>query len=159
MKIAGDIPIHFTSEKGGWGVKKGSTALMFEACRRIVCEYNIPILVFPEGTRDGTTTLKPFKQGMFDLAVESGAHILPMALDGAQHCWPFPGPFFDSGSVKVAFGELIPPSDDAKLLMQKCRAEIQRLIDSMADSSSAPKKPPAVPSPAAASTLVKENDS
>jgi 1-acyl-sn-glycerol-3-phosphate acyltransferase len=101
LRLAGDVPVHFTAEKGGWGVKKGSTARMFEHCRRIVDDCGIPIVVFPEGTRDGSLQLKEFKRGMFDFAVQQRCHLLPMAIDGPQRCWPFPGPFFDSGSIKV----------------------------------------------------------
>jgi 1-acyl-sn-glycerol-3-phosphate acyltransferase len=101
MWLAGDIPIYFTAEKNGWGVKKGSTALMMKYCGELTNEHNIPIMVFPEGTRDGTTTLKPFKMGMFKFAAENDCHILPMALNGTEKAWPFPGPFFDRATIHV----------------------------------------------------------
>ena len=154
LRLAGDVPVHFTAEKGGWGVKKGSTARMFAQCRRLVCEQGVPLLVFPEGTRDGSLQLKDFKRGMFDFAVEAGCHVLPMAMDGPQRCWPFPGPFFDSGSIKVAFGELIPPASDAPQLMEKCRSEIQKLIAAIADAPPPAERKETHEPPADTATLV-----
>jgi 1-acyl-sn-glycerol-3-phosphate acyltransferase len=92
MWLAGDIPIYFTAEKNGWGVKKGATAIMMKYCAELTNVHHIPILVFPEGMRDGSTTLKPFKQGMFKFASENDCHILPMALSGTEKAWPFQGP-------------------------------------------------------------------
>ena len=124
-------PCTLRAPRGGWGLKPGSVAVMFEQVRRIVVEQQLPILVFPEGTRDGTTTLKPFKKGMFDFAVQHRCHVLVMAIDGPQRCWPFPGPWFDSGEMRVALGPILPPATNAEQLMQSTRTAMQSLLEDM----------------------------
>ena len=74
---------------------------------------------------------------MFDFAVLHGCSVLVMALDGPQRCWPFPGPFFDSGECRVAFGSVLPPQQDSEQLMADTRKEMQRLLDRMAQGDSA----------------------
>ena len=150
MRMAGDIAVHFTSEKGGWGVKKGSTAVMFAECKRAV-EAGMPIVVYPEGTRDGTLVIRPFKKGMFDFAAENGCSVLPIAMDGPQRCWPFPGPWFSSGHARIAFGDIIAPNKDSQQLLDQTRAAIQQLINTLEPNAEKHGKV-AAPSPSATST-------
>ncbi len=63
MSMAGDIPVYFTSEKGGWGLAKGSVGKMMEQCKWLV-ENGCPLMVFPEGARSGSMDMKEFKKGM-----------------------------------------------------------------------------------------------
>jgi len=44
----------------------------------------VSIAMFPEGTRSFDGRVKPFKDGAFRLAVETGAPILPVALEGTR---------------------------------------------------------------------------
>ena len=46
------------------------------------------VVTFPEGTRSKDGTVKPFKQGMFHLAIESGVPIVPISIIGAQEIMP-----------------------------------------------------------------------
>ena len=138
MRMSGDVAVHFTSAKGGWGLKPGSVAVMFDQVKEVVVEQQLPILVFPEGTRDGSTVLKPFKKGMFDFAVQHRCHVLVMAIDGPQRCWPFPGPWFDSGEMRVAIGPLLPPTDSVEQLMESTRTHMQQLLDGMGAGAGAP---------------------
>ncbi len=43
------------------------------------------VMSFPEGTRSRDMTLKPFKQGAFHLAIQSGVPIIPVSLVGTGH--------------------------------------------------------------------------
>jgi hypothetical protein len=49
MSMVGDLPVHFTSEKGGWGTKKGSVAELLDACRQVIRDGE-NIAAFPEGS-------------------------------------------------------------------------------------------------------------
>jgi len=129
MWFAGDIAIHFTSEKGGWGVKKGTTAKMFDYIRYLVHELHLPVMCYPEGTRDGTLILKPFKPGMLQFAAENDCYVLPMAVSGVEVAWPYPGPFFDTADIHISIGPLIKPNKDQAALTQTVIAAIQQLID------------------------------
>lgn len=46
------------------------------------------IYIAPEGTRSPTGALGPFKSGGFRMALEAGARILPVAIDGTRHVLP-----------------------------------------------------------------------
>jgi 1-acyl-sn-glycerol-3-phosphate acyltransferase len=51
-------------------------------------ERDVPVMIFPEGTRSATGELLPFKDGAFRLAIETGADILPIAVWGTQTALP-----------------------------------------------------------------------
>jgi 1-acyl-sn-glycerol-3-phosphate acyltransferase len=66
----------------------------------------LSIAVFPEGTRSRGRGLLPFKSGSFQLALESGADIVPVALSGSYELfektrWIIPTPLY------VSFGQVI----------------------------------------------------
>jgi len=46
------------------------------------------VVTFPEGTRSKDGTVKPFKQGMFHLAIDSGVPIVPISIIGAGEIMP-----------------------------------------------------------------------
>lgn len=73
IKIAGDIPL-----------VRGSAASVKRAMRRsaFYVQNGMPVLIFPEGTRSMNGELLPFKDGAFRLAIDSQAHILPIAIVG-----------------------------------------------------------------------------
>ena len=57
-----------------------------EAARKI--REGKSVVTFPEGTRSKDGTVKPFKQGMFHLAIESGVPIIPISIIGAKEIMP-----------------------------------------------------------------------
>lgn len=48
----------------------------------------VHVWIAPEGTRSATGKLGPFKKGGFILALETGAKILPITIDGTRHVLP-----------------------------------------------------------------------
>lgn len=46
------------------------------------------ILVFPEGTRGEGNELQPFNRGAFELAIQAGADVLPIAISGTASALP-----------------------------------------------------------------------
>ena len=70
MSMSGDVPVYFTSEKGGWGLAKGSVGKMMDNCKWLV-ENGIPITVFPEGVRSGSMEPREYKNGMFQFCKDS----------------------------------------------------------------------------------------
>jgi 1-acyl-sn-glycerol-3-phosphate acyltransferase len=64
---------------------------------------DVPVMIFPEGTRSGTGEMLPFKDGAFRLAIESSADILPLAIWGTQTALPKKDfrPGFARGFVRV----------------------------------------------------------
>jgi 1-acyl-sn-glycerol-3-phosphate acyltransferase len=83
---------------------------------------DVPVMIFPEGTRSNTGELLPFKDGAFRLAIETSAAILPIAVWGTQTALPRNDwrPGFARARVRV--GE--PISTDGMTL-----ADVRRLKD------------------------------
>ncbi len=79
MRFGGDIPI----KRGS----RDSVERMMAECRRSL-RAGIPVMMFPEGTRSPNGDLLPFKDGAFQLAVDAGVPILPVALAGTRNCRP-----------------------------------------------------------------------
>ncbi len=46
------------------------------------------VVTFPEGTRSKDGTIRPFKQGMFHLAIQAGVPIIPISIIGAHEIMP-----------------------------------------------------------------------
>jgi len=46
------------------------------------------VVTFPEGTRSKDGTIKPFKQGLFHLAIQAGVPIVPISIIGAHEIMP-----------------------------------------------------------------------
>jgi 1-acyl-sn-glycerol-3-phosphate acyltransferase len=46
------------------------------------------ILLFPEGTRAKTNTMRPFKEGAFLLAKRTGSPIIPIVISGSENTFP-----------------------------------------------------------------------
>ncbi len=74
MRLAGHV-----------GIKRGTTG----AARALdtfkpYLNASVPVMIFPEGTRSVDGTLKPFKNGAFVLAKDTGAAIQPLVIRGTN---------------------------------------------------------------------------
>jgi 1-acyl-sn-glycerol-3-phosphate acyltransferase len=67
-------------------------------------------MIFPEGTRSRDGSLLPFKAGAFQLALETGAKVLPLALAGTRRCRPKGS--FGFGEAR-AIAKVLAPIDPA----------------------------------------------
>ncbi len=101
-----------------------------ETMRRL--ENGAAVLVFPEGTRTRAGEIGPFKDGIFMIAMRSGAPVVPTAIVGAHECWPRHAAFPRPGVVHVAFGAALWPQDysgQAHRMMDDCRAAVRELYE------------------------------
>ncbi len=74
LKLAGHVPV----DRGS-----GSRAAAQVIARFVeVLKDGKPLLVFPEGTRTESGSMKPFKNGGFHAAVRAGVPVVPVALQG-----------------------------------------------------------------------------
>ncbi len=67
-----------------------SIAGMMEACERWI-RRGSSIMMFPEGTRSLTGTLRSFKHGAFTIARKTGAPLLPIVIEGTGRALPSKG--------------------------------------------------------------------
>ena len=90
--------------------------------------------IFPEGTRSRDGKVAPFKPGAFQVAIDAGAKVLPVALEGTGEVLP-PGGFFRvrRGPMRVRFGSPLPLQDAAgargrQELAARAQAAVEALL-------------------------------
>ncbi len=66
---------------------------------------------FPEGLRSTTGEIGEFKKGFGILAKETGAKLVPVAIDGAYQAWPSTAKYPKLHPIKVRFGKPLLPAD------------------------------------------------
>lgn len=103
---------------------RDSVVRMLAGCKRLLGEGS-SIMMFPEGTRSKTAELRPFKPGAFELAIETGLPVLPIAIHGTAKALPKHGLGVGRSRMRV---EVLPPIDGtgqtAEALAERTRAEI-----------------------------------
>ena len=98
----------------------------------------ISICIFPEGTRnkdkDNPTSLLPFKEGSFKIAIKTGCKIVPMALIGTADILENHFPWIHSTDIKLIYGEPIDVSaldkNQQKHVGAYCQTVVEELIRS-----------------------------
>lgn len=122
MWLSGDIPV----VRG----ERSSAKSAMARCRRYL-DRGMPVMIFPEGTRALGDELGPFKDGAFQLAIESGADILPLAVHGTANALPVHDWRFGRARARVVVGDPISTVgmslEDIPHLKQIVRAEIEAL--------------------------------
>lgn len=79
MRMAGYVPI-----------RRGSTSSrneMMQRCRELL-DQNVPVAIFPEGTRSTEAKMRPFKRGAFVLATEAKVPVIPIVIHGTRNSLP-----------------------------------------------------------------------
>lgn len=92
------------------------------------------IMIFPEGTFDGSDGLLPFKKGAFHLAIQAQTDILPVAIVGADVLWPeHTNLQLRAGEVELKVGEVISvqglTSSEINSVVFNARQSIGNLIE------------------------------
>lgn len=112
-------------------VDRGDHARAVEAMadlERIVEQHRLSIWMWPEGTRSQDGRLRPFKKGLYHLAVGTGLPIVPVIVSGAHRSW-------EKGSRRVVGVPVevvaLPPIDTsgwASRSAEDCLAEVHGLF-------------------------------
>jgi 1-acyl-sn-glycerol-3-phosphate acyltransferase len=69
------------------------------------------LIIFPEGTRSPTATVREFKSGGFHLAIQAGVPIIPVSVSGSWRITPKKSLRVESGRILVRYGKPIPTRD------------------------------------------------
>ena len=99
-----------------------------------ILKEDISIVVAPEGTRNNTEeTLLPFQRGAFRIALETGIHLLPMAIIGADKIMQRGSILMRPGTINVYFSASIDPkpyqaTENYQDLSEKCRNRLEAMI-------------------------------
>jgi 1-acyl-sn-glycerol-3-phosphate acyltransferase len=120
MRFAGYVPLD--KEGVGEGRKRIARA------SGLIKEKGYSFLVYPEGTRSWEGKLLPFRRGGFFLALDSGAPIVPVSIQGTYELMPRGRRTIRKGTVRIVFHEPIAVADYSAAtmpaLMERVRAAI-----------------------------------
>lgn len=104
-------------------VDRSSTDIEAYRLATRILEKGYVLLVFPEGTRSPTGALQEAKDGVGQLALRTGAQVLPIGINDADRLWPkgrkFPSPL-PRRRVLVRIGDpfgvadVVPPTADRR---------------------------------------------
>jgi 1-acyl-sn-glycerol-3-phosphate acyltransferase len=143
--------------------RRGLTALFFNAFpvdrsgknprninAKMLLQHDVPVLVFPEGTRSKDGTMGHFKPGGAALASAVGVPILPIAIIGAHEAHPRGSKWPKSGrQVAVVFGSPMNAIDgeNPTEFMARVKTQIASMYDEhapriLSTKSLGPKKSP-----------------
>jgi 1-acyl-sn-glycerol-3-phosphate acyltransferase len=114
--------------------KNGKTPRNINA--KMLLQHDVPVLVFPEGTRSKDGRIGHFTPGAASLASSTGAPILPIAIIGAYASHPRGSKWPTVGlPVGVVFGKPMYATDGETAIdfMSRVRAEVARLYDENED--------------------------
>jgi 1-acyl-sn-glycerol-3-phosphate acyltransferase len=86
------------------------------------------VLLFPEGTFTAVAGLRPFRLGAFKIAVETGAPVVPLALQGTRRFlhadWRLPRP----GRIRLWIGAPVPPVGEGWRAVVDLRDRVRETI-------------------------------
>ena len=103
------------------------------------------VMTFPEGTRSKDGTVKPFKQGMFHLAIQAGVPIVPISIIGAHKILPKRSLMIKPGKVTMVIGRPVDVSgytiETRGELIERVRGIIIRNFESGSVSDETPAMP------------------
>ena len=120
MRYVGFIPVDRKHASGG----KLSIDRAVQAMRKKGHSF----LIFPEGTRSRTGKIQEFRKGGFFLAIQSGAPIVPISINGTFELMPKGQWFIRPGKIRVAFHDPVPTAgltpDDIPMLSDRVKAAI-----------------------------------
>lgn len=119
---------------GGSGDATAGASVMMQAAERL--QMQMPVLIFPEGTRSPPRQLQPFKRGAFEIALRNGVPIVPILLTCDPPALAKGTPWHAYPSRTVQFSILqLPTLDPAQWQgdsKQMC-ADVQRIFQAELD--------------------------
>ena len=93
---------------------------------------SVSVCAFPEGTRSRDGRVGPFKGGAFQLAIEAGAGVVPVAIEGSGKVLPAAGFRVRPGRIVVRVGAPLATqglvAHDRNALAQQARAAVVALL-------------------------------
>ena len=93
------------------------------------------IYIAPEGTRNATDTLLPFKEGSMKIATKTNAPIVPVCIRNTENILESHLPWVRGGKVYIEFGKPVYIDTLEKEEKKHIGAHIQHIVQDMYDSS------------------------
>ena len=118
---------------------KSGVIQMMKLCRQSLAEDN-SLFIFPEGTRSPDGHMRRFKNGAFDLAIETDTPLQPLVIQGTSQALPKRG-FVLQGRhpISVEVLEVILPDQFSNKTSEELAEETRNLIATHLGPENAPK--------------------
>ena len=91
------------------------------------------IYIAPEGTRNATEQLLPFKEGSMKIATKTNAPIIPVCIKNTENILENNIPWIKSGDIYIEYGEPVYPDQLDKEEKKHIGAYVQNIIQEMYD--------------------------
>ena len=109
---------------------KQSLKVIIEATDKV--KKGCSMFIMPEGTRNHTDSLLPFKEGSFRIADKSGCPVVPVAISNSDAIYELNRPWIRSAKVVIHYGEPIfleeMSREERKSLAPKVKARIEEMM-------------------------------
>lgn len=125
MKLTNGIPVY--------PHKDGRTAEITEAARDRIYNRKISILAFPEGHRTRDGKVGEFKRGVFFMARDAGAPIIPLAVRGIYDVNKRKSLLFRPGHVQIYLGKPMETEGLSDDEARQMAVDTQKIIADFAD--------------------------
>lgn len=119
LKLAGDIPVDRRDPDSRANVLRRARRVLDDRCS---------VMFFAEGTRSRDGRVKRFQDGAFRLAVETGAPVLPLAIDGTMDALPKSGWQFGPADVRLHVFEPVPTAGLTEADVPALREQVRAMI-------------------------------
>jgi 1-acyl-sn-glycerol-3-phosphate acyltransferase len=118
---------------GDVAIRRGQRDSVGEAMGRMRgwLDRDVPVMMFPEGTRSADGSLGQFKDGAFRLAIETQADLFPLALRGTRAALPKHAWRFGRSRALVTCGRPISTEGKTMADLESLKAECRARIDEM----------------------------
>ncbi|XP_043840114.1 1-acyl-sn-glycerol-3-phosphate acyltransferase beta isoform X2 [Dromiciops gliroides] len=118
--------------------KRTSTAMSaMEEVGNILVQKNLKVWIYPEGTRNGSCDLLPFKKGAFYLAVQAQVPIIPVVYSSFSSFYQPEKKIFTSGKIKIEVLDPIKTEGltvtDIPELLENCRSVMREAFFRLSD--------------------------
>lgn len=95
----------------------------------------LALAVFPEGTRSADGRLRRFRRGAFSLAIDIGAELVPVAVEGGAKILPRGGRELEPGTIRIRCAEPVPlegcDREDRDRVLRRTRESIAAMLEEM----------------------------
>jgi len=110
---------------------KQSLKIILAAIEKVKAGYSM--FIMPEGTRNHSDELLPFKEGSFKIADKSGCPVIPVAISNADAIYELHKPWVKSAPVVIHYGKPIFMEDlskeERKTLAPRVMSEISAMLE------------------------------
>jgi len=131
FRLSGDIPLRRGEAASGRRAMEKARGYL---------DRGMHVMLFPEGTRSRDGRLLPFKPGAFKLAIEAGAPVLPIAINGSAEGMPKGSPWVRPARVTA---RLLAPEETRGLTEADIGALSERVRGRIAGAVAELQQPPA----------------